>query len=255
MLDIHSHILPEIDDGAKTIESTIEMLKIAREDGITKIVATPHYYRGYFETPYDKVCEYVKKLNATLTMKGITIEVIAGQEIFLDKWTLENLKNDVIGTIGNSSYMLVEFPMGELDYDALALIYELKLKGIRPIVAHPERYVYVIENYENINKFIDEECLFQINSGSLTGIYGKKVQKTAEMLIENGICNFVGSDAHSQTSRKPQIAKALGIIKNLNSEVYENINKNNELLLNNEIIECSFSKIKNKRGFFGMFKG
>lgn len=254
MLDIHSHILPGIDDGAKTILSTLEMLSIAISDGTNKIVATPHYCSGCFETPYDKVEEYVKEVNKILIRKGLDIEVIAGQEVYLDKYTLKNLENSIIATIGGTSYMLVEFPMGNLDEDDLALLYELKLKGIRPIVAHPERYVYVEQNPEIINKFIDEQCLFQINSGSLTGEYGSKVKKTAEILIENGICNFVGSDAHSQIHRKPETSKGMAIIKELNKNVYIDIKKNNQLLLSDEIIQCPTQKIKIKKSFFARFK-
>lgn len=254
MLDIHSHILPEFDDGAKTIETTLEMLHEARADGTKKIVATPHYCSGYYEVEYKKVCEYVKKLNEIVRERKIDIEVLPGQEVFLDKYTLRNLRDNVIGTIGSSSYMLVEFPMGSLDYDAIALIYELKLRGIRPIVAHPERYVYVIENHDIINKFIDEHCLFQINSGSLTGVYGKSVQRTAEHLIENGICNFIGSDAHSVNRRRPQTSEAMEIIKKLNRQVYANIKNNNELLLKDEIIEGNINKIKTKKSFLGMFR-
>ena len=254
MLDIHSHILPGLDDGAKTIVSTLEMISIAISDGTKKIIATPHYCTGYAETPYDKVKLYVKELNKMLFRKGLDIEVIAGQEVYLDKFTIENLENNLIGTIGDTNYMLVEFPMNVLPDDDLALIYELKLKGIKPIVAHPERYMYVIENLDIINKFIDEKCLFQINSGSLTGVYGKKVQKTAELLIRNGICNFIGSDAHSVNKRKPETFEAMEIIKDLNNKVYINIEKNNQMLLRNEDIECSTFKIKNKKSIFDIFK-
>jgi len=253
MLDIHSHILPGLDDGAKTIVSTLEMLSIAITDGTKKIVATPHYCSGYFETPYDKVCEYVKELNAMLIRKHLDIEVIAGQEVYLDKFTLDNLENNVIGTIGKSNYMLVEFPINNFNEDDIALIYELKLQGIKPIVAHPERYEYVIENLAIINKLIDEKCLFQINSGSLTGVYGKKVKNTAENLIKNGVCNFVGSDAHSQNKRKPQTLEAMEIIKKLNNDVYINIGKNNQSLLSNKDIESVRCNIKSKKSFFDIF--
>lgn len=254
MLDIHSHILPGLDDGARTIVSTLEMISIAIKDGTKKIVATPHYCSGYFETPYDKVKQYVKELNLILIRKGLDIEVITGQEVYLDKFTIENLENNVIGTIGDTNYMLVEFPMNVLTEDDLALIYELKLKGIKPIVAHPERYTYVIEKPAIINKFIDEKCLFQINSGSLTGVYGKKVQKTAEFLIRNGICNFVGSDAHSVNKRKPETSEAMEIIKTLNEKVYKNIEKNNQMLLRNEDVECCTLNNKNRKSFFDKFK-
>ena len=230
MLDIHNHILPGLDDGAKTIVSTLDMLSIAINDGTKIIVATPHYCTGYFETPYAKVCEYVKELNTMLIRKSLDIEVIAGQEVYLDKFTLDNLENNVIGTIGDTDYMLVEFLMNYFSEDDIALIYELKLKGIKPIVAHPERYEYIIDNNEIINKFIDEKCLFQINSGSLTGVYGKKVKNTAENLIKSGICDFIGSDAHSLGMRKPQIQQAMQIIKKLNNDVYINIDENNQFL-------------------------
>lgn len=254
MIDIHSHVLPGIDDGAKTIEKTLEMLKIAEKNGIKKIVATPHFYRGYYENNYENICKIVQEVNIKSKKIEIDVEIFPGQEVFLDNHTVELFKEGIIKGINGTKYMLIELPMETMPKNALDVIYELRIQGVIPIIAHPERYKYIIEKPSLINEFIDEKCLFQINSGSIEGIFGSKVKKTAETLVSHGNCEFIASDAHSTNVRCPKLKGALEIVNNFNLDFESKFTVNTNKLLNNEKIEYTHEKIKEKKSIFSFFK-
>ncbi len=159
-----------------------------------------------------------------------------------------------IGTINNTSYMLVEFPMTTWENYYMDVLYELKVRGINPIIAHPERYKFIHENICNINKFIEEEYLVQINTGSIEGIFGKDVQKISKEFIKNRICNFIGSDAHSLNIRKPDMNKGAKIIKTMDRSLYDEIIINSNNLLENKEIIKSYSKIEKEKNIFSFLK-
>jgi protein-tyrosine phosphatase len=254
MIDIHAHILPGIDDGADTIETSLEMLKIAEEDGIKRIIATPHYYTGHFETDYKEVVKLVKDLTITAQENNINIEILPGQEVFLDNNTINQYKSEIISTINNSKYMLVELPFNEIPSYTFDMIYELRVQGITPIVAHPERYSYIVNKPSTINQFIDEGCLFQITSGSIMGMFGKSVQKTAETLITHRICHFVASDAHTINKRCPKVKKSFDTISVLDKELFDMLTNNVECCLKNTDIKQGLQKIKARTSIFDIFK-
>lgn len=254
MLDIHSHIIPNIDDGSKNIDMSMEMIKIAADDGIDNIIATPHYCTGYFEKNYEYIENYVKYLNKLAGEQEFNIKILSGQEIFIDKYTIDYLKQGIIAPLNKSKYMLVEFDMGEFNESIMDILYELRVIGIEPIIAHPERYIYIVENPLFINKFVEEQYHFQINSGSITGLFGKKIEKTAEILIQHGICSFVASDAHSNNRRVPKISEALNIVNQKSSMTYETILNNYEAFLKNRSLYFNSEKIKEKRKIFYFLK-
>lgn len=254
MIDLHSHILPGIDDGAKEMAVTMEMLQIAVKDGTKRIVATPHFYTGYYENTYEDVYKLVKGINVKAKEKEIDIDVVSGQEIFLDKHTLEFYKQGTIRGIDETKYMLIELSMESMPKDALNIIYELRIEGVAPIIAHPERYNYIVEKPSRINEFIEEGCFFQINSGSISGMFGKRIQKISQMFIQHGVCDFIASDAHSNGMRSPKMKETLEQVESLNHVLYENVIDNAEKLLNNSEIYSRAEKIKEKKGLFSFFK-
>ncbi|MDO6355950.1 hypothetical protein Q3V94_12880 [Caloramator sp. CAR-1] len=253
MLDIHSHIIPEIDDGADSFEIFFEMAKIAQEDGVETIVATPHFIAGRYETDYETVKKHVNDLNLYLKNQNIQINILAGQEILISKDLLSYLHQGLISPINDTNYMLVELPFDEIPKYTFDILYELKIKNITPIVAHPERYLEIIKQPEKINDFIDEGCLFQINSSSLLGYFGKDVKNTATLFLKHNIVDFIGSDCHDSIRRKPKVNEALNIIKNTKRDVYEKILLNSKSFLQNESITTSAEKIKPKKSFFSFF--
>ncbi|MCB2357880.1 tyrosine-protein phosphatase [Clostridium estertheticum] len=254
MIDIHSHILPGIDDGSKDMEMSIKMLKIAEEKGTKTIVATPHYIRGRYENHYDEIFDLHQEVKLAAKNAGLKIEVLLGQEVMLDKYALNLCKEKKIRGINGTSYMLVEFPMDRLPNDALDLIYELRVLGIKPIIAHPERYEYIIKSLPNINDFINEGCLFQINAGSLQGLFGKQVQKCTKLLVKEGLVNFIASDAHSINRRCPGLMEGFREAQLLDKDIEKIVASNLELMLIDKDIEVSMEKIKKKKNIFQIFK-
>lgn len=255
MVDLHSHVITGVDDGAKSEEMAIEMLKLAEASGTKKLICTPHYFRGRFIKTFAEVEEGLERLKKLAIENNIGLELYCGQEVYLTDYLLEDFNSGRIATINGSRYMLIEINMNEIPKRATDIIYELKLKGIVPIIAHPERYIPFIEKPELINDFIEEGCLFQLNAGSITGAFGKLVKKTAELFLENEIYSFLGSDGHFHDKRNTDIRKAIEIIEKIDNSLIEYFRENGEaVILNNEVFfEGENIEVK-KRGLFGFLR-
>lgn len=251
MIDIHSHILPGIDDGAKKISDTLEMINRSFSEGSSHMVATPHYRKGVFETPYSEVLEIVEGINKLIKAEGLNGKVYGGQEVYYTEDLLDFYKEGLIGTINGSRYMLIEFSMNKINkQEALDCMYELGLLGITPIIAHPERYRDVIKDRSFLNDFIDEGCLFQVNVGSIRGDFGKEIKKTAEKLAKDRVYSFIGSDAHNTKNRVTGIKEGIEILNSFYKDYWKELQKNSIALIENEKIEYNGDFIKEKKKFF-----
>lgn len=205
MIDIHCHILPFLDDGPKSMEGALEMAQIAYDDGIRKIVATPHYIESWRVIPREKVMESVEEFNLILNEKDIDIEILTGHEVYFT-WGIPSLiKNGEVSTLNNSQYFLMEFPLSDIPKHADEMIFELKLMGKIPILAHPERYKEVKENPNILIEYIDMGALCQVDSGSIIGQFGKDTMEVARSLIGNNMVHFVASDGHCAKVRTPRL--------------------------------------------------
>ncbi|NLK93565.1 MAG: capsular biosynthesis protein [Clostridiales bacterium] len=254
MIDIHSHILPGIDDGAKNQEETLEMLKTAEKDGTKKIIATPHYCKEYAEEPLCKVNELLHSIRELVKDNNIDLEIFAGQEIYIFDNIINYYKEGIIGTINKTKYMLIEFPMNSFKDNTLDLLYELQLLGVQPIIAHPERYLPIIKNPREINKFIEEGMLFQLNAGSITGKFGKDVMRTCKVLLENNMYSFIGSDAHNTGKRNTSMKESINYLKSNFDIIGDSFAKNGQKLLDNINVDFIGNKIQNKKSIFDIFK-
>lgn len=254
MIDIHSHIIPCIDDGSKDVDMTLEMLAMASKSGTKNIIATPHYFKGYWTPHYKEVVAEVEKLNELAKNNSINIEIHPAQEVYFYDNMAEEFVEGKIGTINGSKYMLIEFPMDSFDKNIFDVLYELQIRGVTPVIAHPERYKAFINNPSEINKFIEEGYLFQLNGSSVTGLFGKDVKKTAETFLANRIYSFIGSDAHTTGKRNTHLSDALEAIDRLKPGTTDMFHENGVKLLNNEDVEFRGKKIEKKKGFFSFFK-
>lgn len=250
MIDIHCHLLENVDDGSKDIETTNKMIKIAKEDGINSIIATPHYCTGYYENSYEKIAHTVNLKNKELKVNRSKIKLFPGQEVYIDRYTLDLYKNGTIRGLNDTKYLLIEFDLINYKKEYLDIIYELRIMGVIPIIAHPERYIFFIEDNTKINDFIEEGCLFQINSSSIMGLFGSKVQKTSKNLIRHGICNFIASDAHSAGGRAPRIKDSIKKASKINKNLNKSIKLNPKRLINDEPIKQCACKMEKRKGFF-----
>jgi len=243
MVDIHSHIIWGVDDGSKSREMTIKMLEIAQRGGTCKIVATPHFLPERYYLSFNSIKKEFENVKSMLKEEGLDIEVYLGQEVYFTKNILEDYEKGLIGTINNSRYMLIEFNMRDFSIrEVTETLYELQIKGIVPVIAHPERYRKFIDNPNLINEFINEGYLFQLNTGSLKGDFGTEVKKLSEKLIKNKVYSFIGSDAHRDEKRNTDMSVVKETIKD--KGYFDYLNESGEELLENKEIKFVGNLIK-----------
>ena len=235
MIDFHSHILPAIDDGSKSMEDSIQILREAREAGFSKIISTSHYLEGYYEIKE----EDRKRLIQELKNEDIGLELYVGSEIYITENMVDLLKEKKASSINNSKYVLFEIPMNNKTMLTKEIIYRLIENGYVPVLAHPERYSFIQQNPEELEELVDMGALCQSNYGSIIGLYGKKTEKTVKKLLKNNLIHFFGSDVHRQEQIYNKIPKAIKKIKKIISEdkFIELSEINPQKVLNNEEIE------------------
>ena len=255
MVDLHSHLIWGIDDGSKSKEMTINMLRQAVEGGTDKLILTPHYLPGYFEVPITMIKERTEEVKLLAEEIKLDINIYCGQEVYFSEKILDDFENKLIGTLNDSRYMLIEFNMRSFSIkEVMDNLYELQLKGIVPVIAHPERYIKFIKKTSLINEFVKEGFLFQLNLGSITGDFGKEVKKTADIFLKNKIYSFFGSDAHRDQNRNPNMSDGIELIKNMSIKYFRYLKANGEDLLNNKEVDFIGSLIKEKKGLLSIFK-
>lgn len=193
--DMHSHILPGIDDGAKNINDSILLAKRFKALGFKKLIATPHIMADYFRNTPDTIHKALNILREGLLQNNIDLQVEAAAEYYLDE-TFENkiAKKEVL-TFGKN-YLLFELSYINSPHNLFEVIAKMQDAGYQPVLAHPERYPYFHNSIESYQQIKEKGCLLQLNTISLTGYYGKGAKQTAEELIDNYCVNFLGSDMH-----------------------------------------------------------
>lgn len=201
MIDLHSHILPELDDGADSLAESLAMARMAVDSGITAVVATPHCAADRRE----EVLESWRLLSQALKETGIPLKLYPGMEIFGTGDTLRLLREGKLLTLNGSRYPLVEFDFGGPGENRTRLLEELCSAGYRPLVAHPERYACVQRDPRLVNEWFRMGCLMQVNRGSLLGRFGRHAQAMGVELVERGFAVAVATDAHSIRGRTPRM--------------------------------------------------
>ena len=212
MIDIHSHILNNVDDGSDSLEDTLNILRKAEKAGFSDIILTPHYIENYYDNTKDFINKKINELKQSLYREEIIVNLHQGNEIMLTDNTPKILQECDISSLANSRYILFELPFSNKMLNFENIIFELKEIGAIPVLAHPERYIYIQENPDELLKMMNLGILVQSNYGSFMGLYGKKAKVTAEILLKNKLIHFLSSDTHKQGTIYENIDK---IIKNL----------------------------------------
>ena len=194
--DIHSHILPGIDDGAPDIETAIRLVKGIYDIGIRKTVATPHIISDIYRNTPETINAALDILQTAVAKEGIDIKITAAAEYMLDDYFLKQLRSEKQLLTIHKNIILTEqsyaMPTGNLN----EISFELMTAGYRPIMAHPERYIFYQGKFEEFGHLKDMGFLLQVNLLSLTGYYGKSVAKAAKYIFDNGLADLVGTDMH-----------------------------------------------------------
>ncbi len=194
--DLHSHLLPGIDDGSQDINESLELLREFKALGFRKVVTTPHVLESHYNNTPDVIREKLQLLRKASIEAGIEIEIEAGAEYFYDEAFIRMVNNgEELMTFGQN-YLLFETPTLNEPISLKQTVKALHARGINPILAHPERYTWISGNFEKAKELFSMGLLFQINVLSLIGLYDRPSQKAAEKLIENEMVQFMGSDCH-----------------------------------------------------------
>ena len=196
MIDIHTHIIYDVDDGSDTIEESVAILKSAEKNGVTDIILTSHYIEPN-EYNKEKVLENYESLKHEVEKQNIDIKLHPGNEIAIYGNVSQILSEGEITTLANSRYVLIEFPMNvDVSY-VLDTIYEMKIKGLVPVIAHPERCECFRLHYDRIREAVEEGALIQCNTGSIIGTYGNTAKKIVKKLLKDKLIHFFATDTHS----------------------------------------------------------
>ena len=233
MIDLHSHILPNIDDGSKNIEESINLIKEAKEAGFTDIISTSHYLESYYEADEKQRKNLVNEL-----LRNCNINIYVGSEIYISENIIDLIKNKKASTINNSRYVLFELPMNNNVLYLKEVIFRLIENDFIPIIAHPERYSFVQKNPNMLIELIQMGVLFQGNYASILGYYGKKPQKTIKILLRNNLIHFLGSDVHRQNTIYKMMPNILNKLEKLigKEELYKLTTYNPKMVLENKQI-------------------
>ncbi len=219
-IDIHSHILPGVDDGSDCLESSLQMLRIAALDQISHIILTPHNKPAHRNVSPRRIVERMEELQGKLNEGGMDIVLYAGNELYYRGGLVQELDDGEAMTLAGSHYVLVEFsPSAEYGYIRNG-IYSLQMGGYRPILAHVERYRDVCVKPDRIGELAAMGCYIQVNAGSIMGRYGYGTRKLAGRLLKKGLVHFVATDAHDTGKRSPKIADCAAYIAGRYGEGY-----------------------------------
>ncbi len=194
--DFHSHLIPGIDDGAKTVADSIAMIKGLSDLGYTRIITTPHIIGDYYPNTPEIIRAGLKKVKDGLRTAGIDIPVEAAAEYFLDDYFEKIMDSDTELLSFGNQYILVEFSTFAAPQNGRDLIFRLKTRGYQPILAHPERYLYFMDQFDQFEKLKTAGCLFQVNLLSLAGHYGDGQKKLGIKLLKAGMVDFLATDLH-----------------------------------------------------------
>jgi protein-tyrosine phosphatase len=194
--DMHSHILPGIDDGAGDIETSLELIRGLKELGYQKLIATPHIMWDMYRNTPGIINRKLDEVREAVAKEGIDIEINAAAEYFLDEHVEDLLRTKEPMLAINDNRVLVEFSMAFPSLNIKDILFEMQMQGYQPIIAHPERYTYLSRNKEFYDELRDIGCLFQLNILSLGGGYGKSVTELAQYLLKNNFYSLVGTDMH-----------------------------------------------------------
>ena len=232
MIDLHSHILPDVDDGARSLHASLEMARIAVEGGVSAMVATPHCV----DDRRWKICDAWKMLCEALEETEIPLRLLLGMEIFGTLDTASMLRDGELLTLNGSRYPLIEFSFrGDGDMETYILRSVLRA-GFRPVVAHPERYAFIQHNPDLLNHWFHMGCLFQVNRGSLMGRFGGRAEMIGMELVERNFATVIASDTHAPGIRTPWMQDIRQMLTKMFSQRYANLllEENPAHILNDE---------------------
>lgn len=244
MIDMHNHILFGVDDGAKTIEDSIELINYEIDNNINSIILTPHYNINSTDGEKDRVLQNYVILKKTVEIEKLNIKLFLGNEIYLGTDFYEVLEKKAFITLAGSDYILIEFNLLSNSINIAEMCYEVRKRGYIPIIAHIERYINLYNDRTLLEDILEEGALLQVNASSLLHKDDEECFKFANFLLKSGLVSFVASDVHSMQGRVSCLNEAYKIVKKNCGATYADMifNTNQIKVLSNEYIDTPLIK-------------
>ena len=215
MIDLHSHILPGIDDGAKTREVSLEMARIAVADGIHTMACTPHIYPGLYLNDAQGIARARDVLQAELDDHGVALRLLVGADVHLVPGLLAGLREGRVPTLAGSRYLLLEPSHHVMPPRFEASVFELVAAGYTPVITHPERLVWIEGHFDIFQRLVRQGAWMQLTAGALTGQFGPRALYWGEKFIGEGLAHLLATDAHTTGRRRPQLSPARAVAERL----------------------------------------
>jgi protein-tyrosine phosphatase len=256
MLDLHCHILPQIDDGARSWEDSFSLARLAVDEGITHILATPHHLNGKFENKKHDVIALTEELQQRLAAERIPLEIFPAQELRLSGDILAGIENDEILFVDEGNrYLLIEFPTMTIPHYAEQLFFSLQQRGFIPVIVHPERNQEIIDNPNKLLEFVERGALAQLTASSYVGVFGKEIAELSRQLIEANLVHFLASDAHNTRGRSFRMKDAFEKLEqDFGSRKVQQFHQTTKDLINGDFVQTeSPQEIRKKKKWFGLF--
>ncbi len=207
MLDLHCHILPGIDDGAADLETSLEMARIAVNDGIQTIACTPHIYPGMYENTATGIRAAIAALQLELDQRGIPLRLLAGADVHLEPGLAGSIKAGRVPTLAGSRYLLLEPPHHVAPPRFEESVFELMVAGYIPVITHPERLSWIEDHYEVFGRLVERGAWMQVTAGSVTGRFGRRPKYWSERMLDDGLVHILATDSHHPKKRPPLLAE------------------------------------------------
>jgi protein-tyrosine phosphatase len=254
MIDLHCHILPNVDDGPKGLAESVEMARQAVEQGIKTIIATPHHRNEKYENHGQTIFGQVEEFNRVLKSEKLDLTVLPGQETRIFGEMVDGLESGEILPLNQGKYVFVELPSGHVPRYTGQLLFDIQLKGFIPVIVHPERNQEIIENPEVLYQLVKKGALTQVTASSVSGHFGKAIKKFSLQLIEANLTHFVASDAHNTTSRGFKMVEAYDAIeKSFGIEAVYMFRENAELVVQGKSVYKEVPERVKRKKILGLF--
>lgn len=246
MIDMHNHILFGVDDGAETIQDSVELIEYEIKKGVNSIVFTPHFNKVGFEIDMDIVMQNFSILEELVLNENLNVKLYLGNEIYFKSNFYEILEKKEFKTLAGSNYILIEFCLMESLENIAAMCYEARIKGFIPIIAHVERYKSLYEDRILLDNVLKERALLQVNATSILEIGDKECRKFAKYLLKRKLVSFVASDVHNMHKRSFYLDRAYKVVKKKYGDAFADkiFNLNQQKVISNEYIDAPLLKFK-----------
>jgi len=265
MIDIHSHILPGLDDGSKNMAETLGMVRQLHEAGFKTLIATPHVIEGRDFLSHQEILATTEQVRKSVAKAGIPVEILPGAENYIFPDLAKCARAGKLMTLGNTGkYLLVEFPMLEIPHYTDQVFFELQVLGITPVLAHPERNKGLADEPERVLEWAKKGILFQLNIRSLSGHYGPQARQLAEILLRSDLIHVLGSDTHRVSRSELTYSEGLQSIQKIVGEQrYPELTRHNpQMVLDGDALqgdrEYALKGLVAKKGssrFWNLFTG